>query len=78
MLSDLIEENHKLQGIIFDYENAIQLHAQQQFTLRATPEDWILWGSIGLHPYTEDEKNTLQEKALRLETEAQKEAEGYI
>lgn len=78
MYSDLIEENFRLQTRIFELENAITQHSQLQFVTRATTHDEELWATIGLHPYTEDEKNVLQAKALRMETEAQKRGEGSI
>ena len=78
MHSDYVEENHKLLARIFDLENAITEHAQRTRTVGQSDVDIDLWKTIGLHVYTDAEKKTLQENALRMETEAQKRAEGLI
>ena len=63
---------------IFELENAIMEHAQTIRTVGYSEIDERLWNYIGLHVYTDAEKEILDMKALRAETEAQVIAEGAI
>ncbi len=78
MYKDLIEENLELKARIYELENAITEHAQRIRTVGYSNIDRELWYAIGLHVYTEEEKQLLDEEALRFETEAQLLAEGAI